>query len=112
MTMGIQEAFITCLKKYATFSGRAARPEYWWFALCEFIILAVCSMVSDTLTGLAALLLVLPAVAVGARRLHDIGRSGWWLLVGLVPLIGGLFLLYWTVLPSQPGANAFGEPAA
>ena len=75
-------------------------------------ILGAASLLSETLTGLAALVLVLPAVAVGARRLHDIGRSGWWLLVGLVPLIGGLFLLYWTVLPSQPGANAFGEPAA
>jgi len=110
--MGIQQAFVTCMKKYADFSGRATRSEYWWFVLCEILILGAASLISETLTGLAALVLVLPAVAVGARRLHDIGRSGWWLLVGLVPLIGGLFLLYWTVLPSQPGANAFGEPAA
>lgn len=112
MSMGIQQAFVTCMKKYADFSGRATRSEYWWFVLCEILILGTASLISETLTGVAALFLVLPAVAAGARRLHDIGRSGWWLLVGLVPLIGGLFLLYWTVLPSQPGANAFGEPAA
>jgi uncharacterized membrane protein YhaH (DUF805 family) len=112
MAMGIQEAFVTCMKKYATFSGRATRSEYWWFALCEILILGVASMLSDNLAGLAALALLLPAVAVGARRLHDIGRSGWWLLVALVPFVGGLVVLYWTVLPSQAGANAFGEPAA
>ncbi len=112
MSMGIQQAFITCLKKYADFSGRATRSEYWWFVLCEILILGVAALINDRLPGLFALALVLPAVAVGARRLHDIGRSGWWLLVALVPLIGGLVLLYWTVLPSQPGANTFGEPAA
>ena len=112
MSMGIQQAFVTCLKKYADFSGRATRSEYWWFVLCEVLILGIASLISDTLPGLFALALVLPALAVGARRLHDIGRSGWWLLLMLVPFIGGLFLLYWAVLPSQPSANAFGEPAA
>lgn len=112
MSMGIQQAFVTCLKKYADFSGRATRSEYWWFVLCEVLILGIASLISDTLPGLFALALVLPALAVGARRLHDTGRSGWWMLLMLVPFIGGLFLLYWAVLPSQPGANAFGEPAA
>ena len=112
MSMGIQQAFVTCLRKYADFSGRATRSEYWWFVLCEVLILGIASLISDTLPGLFALALVLPALAVGARRLHDTGRSGWWLLLMLVPFIGGLFLLYWAVLPSQPGANAFGEPAA
>jgi uncharacterized membrane protein YhaH (DUF805 family) len=112
MSMGIQQAFVTCLKKYADFSGRATRSEYWWFVLCEVLILGIASLISDTLPGLFALALVLPALAVGARRLHDTGRSGWWLLLMLVPFIGGLFLLYWAVLPSQPSANAFGEPAA
>jgi len=112
MSMGIQQAFVTCLKKYADFSGRATRSEYWWFVLCEVLILGIASLISDTLPGLFALALVLPALAVGARRLHDTGRSGWWLLLMLVPFIGGLFLLYWMVLPSQPNANAFGDPAA
>ena len=112
MSMGIQQAFVTCLKKYADFSGRATRSEYRWFDLCEVLIQGIASLISDWLPGLFALALVLPALAVGARRLHDTGRSGWWLLLMLVPFIGGLFLLYWAVLPSQPSANAFGEPAA
>jgi len=88
MSMGIQQAFVTCLKKYADFSGRATRPEYWWFVLCEVLILGIASLISDTLPGLFALALVLPALAVGARRLHDTGRSGWWLLLMLVPFMG------------------------
>lgn len=110
--MQIQEAFVTCIKKYATFSGRATRSEYWWFILCEVLIIVGLSAISDRLGGLAGLLLLLPVLAAGARRLHDIGRSGWWLLVNLIPLIGFLLLIYWTVQPSQPGANEFGEPAA
>lgn len=110
--MQIQEAFVTCIKKYATFSGRATRSEYWWFILCEVLIIVGVSAISDRLGGLAGLLLFLPVLAAGARRLHDIGRSGWWLLVNLIPLIGFLLLIYWTVQPSQPGANEFGEPAA
>ena len=110
--MEIQEAFVTCIKKYATFSGRATRSEYWWFILCEVLIVIGASAISERLGGLAGLVLLLPVLAAGARRLHDTGRSGWWLLVNLIPLIGFLLMIYWTVQPSQPGANEFGAPAA
>ena len=105
-------------QKYASFSGRARRTEYWMFFLVYFVIALVIGVVEGLLsiggylTGIFALVHLLPSLGVTVRRLHDTGRSGWWLLLILIPFIGGLFLLYWAVLPSQPGANAFGEPAA
>ena len=116
--------FMTVLRKYAVFEGRARRREYWFFVLFYILISVVLAVVDrmlgtyDETYGMGALGalfclgLLIPSIAVGARRLHDTGRSGWWLLLMLVPFIGGLFLLYWAVLPSQPSANAFGEPAA
>jgi uncharacterized membrane protein YhaH (DUF805 family) len=106
-----QTAIKTCLRKYADFSGRAARPEFWWFFLFQIIVMAVTGMVSEVLNGLAALALLLPGLAVGARRLHDIGKSAWFLLVGLIPFVGWLVMLYWFVRPSA-AANEYGSPAS
>jgi uncharacterized membrane protein YhaH (DUF805 family) len=111
MTFG--ESIGICFKKYATLDGRASRPEYWWFFLFSLLVQIGGSIVSDTVAGLLCLALLLPSVAVGARRLHDIGRTAWWLLIGLIPLIGALVLLYWFVQPGAEGANEYGEaPAA
>ena len=107
--MPFQEAIKTCLSKYATFAGRASRSEFWWFALFQFGVMVVLGMVSEPLSGVAALLLLLPAIAAGARRLHDIGKSGFFLLIGFIPVIGHLVLLYWFVQPSD-GPNEFGNP--
>jgi uncharacterized membrane protein YhaH (DUF805 family) len=101
------KAVKTCFNKYVEFNGRAARPEFWWFFLFQVIVLAVAAMVSNMLYGLAGLAMLLPALGVGARRLHDIGKSAWFLLLGLIPLIGALVLLYWFVQPSGP-ANEYG----
>lgn len=122
MSMG--EAVSSVFSKYATFSGRAARSEFWWWFLFLIILGLVAGILDglilspllgyplfdgpEILSGLVSLALLLPGLAVSARRLHDIGRSGWWLLICLIPLIGGLILLYWYVQPSQPGANRFG----
>jgi uncharacterized membrane protein YhaH (DUF805 family) len=108
--MDFQQAIKTCLRKYTDFSGRAARPEFWWFFLFQFIVLLVAGMVSNVLYGIAAIALLLPGLAVGARRLHDVGKSGWWLLVSLVPLLGLILLIYWTVQPGEAGANTYGAP--
>ena len=105
--MDFVTAIKTCLSKYATFSGRASRPEYWWFFLFEVLVLIGTAMVSDWLYAIAALALLLPALAVGVRRLHDVGRSGWFLLLAIIPLVN-LILLYWAVQPSGP-ANEFGS---
>lgn len=105
--MNFGQAIATCLGKYATFSGRASRPEFWWFTLFQLILGLATSMLSETANALAALALLLPALAVGARRLHDIGRSGWWQLLYLTG-IGFLLLLYWLVQPSSDGSNDYG----
>ena len=107
----IQKAVKTCFQKYVEFSGRAARPEFWWFALFQVVVLAVLGIISQTVEGLAALALLLPGLAVGARRLHDIGKSAWFLLVGLIPIIGWLVLIYWFVQPSA-ASNEYGTIAS
>ena len=104
----IQNAVKTCFNKYADFNGRAARPEFWWFFLFQIVVLAITGLVSHILYGIVALALLLPGLAVGARRLHDIGKTAWLLLIGLIPFLGWLLLLYWFAQPSG-GANAFGS---
>jgi uncharacterized membrane protein YhaH (DUF805 family) len=107
----MQKAIKTCFAKYANFNGRAARPEFWWFALFEVIVLAVAGLLGTIVYAIAALALLLPGLAVSARRLHDIGKSGWFLLIGLIPLVGGLYLLYLCAQPGTP-ANSYGEAPA
>ena len=109
----------TVLSKYATFSGRATRPEYWWWVLAGALMMAVMQIIDGALVApmlgfeafqdeagqplslIFSLVLILPSIAVGVRRLHDTDRTGWWLLLGLIPLIGTLVLLYFYVQPSD-----------
>ena len=112
--------YVDVLRKYAVFSGRARRKEYWFFVLFNLLIVAGLTLV-DTfvgtydpvrevglLSGLYGIGVILPSVAVGARRLHDSGRTAWWLLIGLVPVIGAIVLLIFFVLDSQMGDNEYG----
>ena len=98
--MNFVDAVKTCLRKYGTFSGRASRSEFWWFALFTVLLSIVASMVSELLNGVVSLALLLPSLAVGARRLHDIGKTGWLQLIWMIPLIGWAFMIYWLVQPS------------
>jgi uncharacterized membrane protein YhaH (DUF805 family) len=110
--------FLKALKQYATFSGRARRSEYWYFFLF-YIIFTIGLVFIDSLLGMSsnlgilsslfALGMLLPSIAVSVRRLHDTDRSGWWMLLCFVPLIGGIVLLVFFVQDSQAGANRFGE---
>jgi len=113
--------FIDCLtKKYACFSGRARRQEYWLFVLFNFIAAFVVGFVGGFLagaTGITAfaflapiynLAVLIPGFAVLFRRLHDTGRSGWWWLIALVPFVGWIVLLVFCCLDSQPGENRYG----
>ena len=107
--MNFQEAVKTCFSKYVDFSGRASRSEYWWFVLAYVIVAIVAGFIHQVVYGLVILAFLLPLLAAGARRLHDIGKSGWWLLLGLIPLVN-LVLLYFSVQPSQPESNEYGAP--
>ena len=115
--MDFKQALETCLrKKYADFSGRASRSEYWWFTLGMVIVnvvIQVIANISPTVGMLLAvvffLAVIVPGLAVAVRRLHDTGKSGWWLLLCLIPLIGGIVILIFCVLPSDPKSNTYGE---
>lgn len=111
MEMDIKQSVITCLKKYAEFNGRAGRPEFWWFALATVIAGLVVGWVSDILGMLVNLGLLLPSLAVGARRLHDMGKSGWFQLLWFIPVLGWAVMIYWLVQPSA-GPNVYGEGPA
>ena len=106
--------YIATLKKYADFSGRARRTEYWLFALFNIIIAVLLGVVDYVLSSpgivgmVFALAVLIPSIAVGVRRLHDTDRSGWWLLIAFVPIVGTIAMLVFLVLDSNPGANRFG----
>lgn len=125
--------FITAIKavfgKYVTFSGRAQRSEFWWFVLFYFAASIALSIVDSTLfgtvttapgsfeastntpilSGLFMLGTFLPYLAVSVRRLHDTDRSGWWILIGLVPIIGFILLIVWYASKGSAGKNRFGN---
>ena len=110
--MNFVQAVQVCLRKYVDFEGRAARPEFWWFALFQVIVLVVAAMLGRAAYTIAGLALVLPSLGVGARRLHDVGKSGWYLLIHLIPVIGILVLIYFWVQPTQAESNNYGAPPA
>ena len=107
------------LKKYAVFGGRARRQEYWFFVLCNVLIMIALGLI-DALIGISgdarrsilaslySLAVLLPTIAVGVRRLHDTGRSGWWMLLSLVP-VANLVLLVFLALDGERGPNAYGS---
>ena len=104
--MNFGQSISACFSNYATFTGRASRPEFWWFFLFQVLISVAAGMLGDVINGLVALGLLLPALAVGTRRLHDIGKSGWWQLI-MLTVIGLLVLIYWWVQPTVEGDNAY-----
>lgn len=118
--MSFGAAIKSVFSQYVGFSGRARRSEYWWFALFTFLV-SIAAAILDSALGLtfegsstgfiglvASLALLLPALAVAVRRLHDTDRTGWWVLIGVVPLVGAIVLIVFFVSDSTPGANRFG----
>jgi uncharacterized membrane protein YhaH (DUF805 family) len=120
--MTFAEAVKSVYSNYARFDGRSRRSEYWYFALFVFVAYVVgagltkalgsIAEILGTLAGIALVLFwlatLVPSIAVGIRRLHDTGRSGWWLLIGLIPIIGSIVLIVFYVQDSQPATNDYG----
>ena len=106
--------YLDCWKKYVTFAGRARRKEYWMFVLFNMIAAIIVSIIDTVaslnyvLSGLYSLAVLLPALSVLVRRLHDTGRSGAWVFIAFVPIVGGIWLFVLTLLDSQAGENTYG----
>lgn len=107
------------LRNYVDFSGRARRKEYWYFVVVQSVLI-ILAMILDYMMfnsemgifyGLVGLGLFLPSLAVTIRRLHDTSRSGWWMFIQLIPLIGTILLLIWLASDTKPEMNRWGAPA-
>ncbi|PKH41927.1 Uncharacterized membrane protein YhaH, DUF805 family [Nocardioides alpinus] len=119
--MDFMTAVRTCFAKYVGFSGRARRSEFWYFVLFTFLVGIVTSIL-DSILGtdydgntsgglintLGSLALFLPSLAVAIRRLHDINRSGWWILLGIIPIVGWIIVIVWYCTDTKPGDNQYG----
>lgn len=116
--MTFPESIKSVFSKYAVFRGRACRSEYWWFSLFMVVIAIAMNIVSLVFYGrfndlravstIWTLATIIPGLAVQARRLHDIDRSGWWILLIFVPIIGWILLLIWYCTKGTAGSNRFG----
>lgn len=117
-----KELMFQPLRKYAEFRGRARRAEYWLFYLFVVLVVAAAGVLglllggdslSELVQGVAVLAFLIPMFSASFRRLHDTGRSAWWLLIGLIPIVGAVVLLVFYVLPGTPGPNRYGpDPKA
>ena len=112
--MNMSEAVSSCLQKYADFTGRARRSEYWYWVLATGIVNAILGVIIGVipdlglLSGVFSLATLLPGLAVIWRRLHDIGKSGAWYFIMLVPIVGQILMLIWLCQDSDSGSNAYG----
>lgn len=105
--------YLNALKKYTVFDGRARRKEFWMFALFNFIITLIIAFIESFLDTqiisiIYTLAILLPSIAISVRRLHDIGKSGYWYFIGFIPIIGSIWLLVLMCKDSQAGENIYG----
>ena len=116
--MNFPQAIQSGFQNYVNFKDRSSRPAFWFWVLFAFLVGVVASIIDEVIGGmiiqsLSSLALFLPGLAVGVRRLHDIGKSGWHILWGLIPILGWIYLIYLYVQPTQPVPNEWGtEPLA
>ncbi len=112
--MSFTDAIQSCFNNYANFNGRARRSEYWYFFLFYAVIsivlsaLARNSSIFSFISGIVSLALLIPNLAVSVRRLHDIGRSGWYYLISFIPVVGQIIMIVWFCQDSVPGTNMYG----
>jgi uncharacterized membrane protein YhaH (DUF805 family) len=110
--MSFMDSIKLCFAKYADFNGRAKRPEFWWFALFCFVGALVLEIASSYISWAFSLATLVPSLAVGARRLHDVNKSGWMQLLWIIPILGWIYLIYVLAQPGDAGDNKYGTPAA
>ena len=106
--MNFGQSIASVFKQYFVFSGRACRSEFWWFFLFQFIIALILAFIIPVLYWIYALGTLIPYLAVLVRRLHDTDRTGWWVLIVFVPIIGFIAWLVFTISPGDRGENRFG----
>ena len=114
--MSFAEAVKSVFSQYVNFQGRSRRSEYWYFCLFSFIVSTILSVLGqvtgnnifNTIAGIFGIAILLPSLGVAVRRLHDIGKSGWFVLINLIPVIGSIILIIWYVKDSEPGDNKYG----
>lgn len=107
--MNFQEAIQVCFQKYVDFSGRAKRPEFWWFFLFCFLVALMLETVSSNVSWMFSLATLLPSLAVGARRLHDTNKSGWFQLIWLIPVLGWIVIIYLLAQEGSAETNQYGD---
>lgn len=109
--MDFQTAVKTCFQKYVDFEGRAQRSEYWWFVLFNWLVSLVISIFlqSEAISSIYSLAVLIPSLAVGARRLHDTDRTGWWQLLAFIPILGWIILIIWYATPGKAEDNQYGS---
>jgi len=106
--MTFQESIKTCFSKYADFNGRAVRSEYWWFALFIVLVSMGLGIISEIVSGLFSLAVLIPSIAAAARRLHDTNRSGWWQLIAFIPFIGWIIIIIFLAQEGNSDTNQYG----
>ena len=110
--MNFMDAVKVCFAKYADFNGRAKRPEFWWFVLFCVVVSLVLEIFSSNISWAFSLATLVPSLSAGARRLHDTNKSGWLQLLGLIPILGWIYLIYVCAQPGDNGDNPYGAPPA
>jgi len=126
--VGFSEAIQSGFNNYANFEGRASRPAYWWWFLFTWIVSIIAQLLDNMtriggigsesylnmwvgiISAIVGLALFLPSLGVMIRRLHDTDRSGWWWLIGIIPIIGWIILIFFLASPGTPGENRYGPP--
>lgn len=109
--MTFQESVKVCFTKYADFSGRATRSEYWWFVVFIVVVSIAASFIGSIVYGLFSLAVLVPSIAAATRRLHDTNRSGWWQLICFIPLVGVIVLIVFLAQEGKAGGPAGGVVA-
>ena len=115
--MNFWEAFTSAFKNYATFNGRASRSEFWYFFLFSVLISLIAQQLdfamhqseSGAISGIVTIVLLVPGIALQVRRLHDIGKSGWWFFLNLIPLLGQIALIVFSCMRGHAETNRYGD---